>query len=335
MSHITARGWMPRFAALLTSLLLLVSFVLVGVSHAQGPFGNDVVRNIEPVANGDAFWTPWDAIPSPDGSTFYFTASGPTGSGVFSVPAAGGDAKAIAVGDPFVAPLGIGLSTDGAHIYVADPWSAGASGNAIFVLPVAGGTPMVVAGTQGASPHGLAIVNQDGADQIYFTGINPQTSHPAILKISAAGDESATVILEGGALIDPSGLVVTKDGTIYVIDRLASGNGLGTVFEIKGTTITPLVEKVRTGAQYAGVALTLNEGVLLVSSLDPAQSTAQVILVNLATHETGIVNKVISANHAAGGVHRALNVDRFAWADSTIGIRKPPLAHGVYSVDVR
>ena len=83
------------------------------------------------------------ATPDPDGQQIYFTATGQAGSGVFGVPFAGGATRAVAVGDPFVAPRGLAISTDGQQLYVADPEAAGADGRTgrIFVVPAAGGAP--------------------------------------------------------------------------------------------------------------------------------------------------------------------------------------------------
>lgn len=302
--------WFSRIV-LLSLCLILSGLAVRGPALAQGDNSN-----VKVVAQGGSvFFTPWDATPDPQGKVFYFTANGPQGSGVFSVATTGSaNVKAIAVGSPFVMPLGIAVSTDGKRLYVADPWSAGADGNAIFAVPVEGGTPVAVAGTQGATPRGLEIVNEGGTDQIYFSGINLTDDQPTILKIAAAGG-TPTVLSKGAPLVDPSGVAVAKDGTVYVLDRLAAGNGLGSVFRIKDNKLDKIADGIRTGSQMAGLTLTLDESLLLASSLDPKQGTAQVVVINLATMQTTIFNTVIGANHSAGGLHRAHSVNLFAWAD--------------------
>src|SRR4051812_3427725 len=85
-----------------------------------------------------------DAAPSEDGSVIYFTAVGANGPGVFSAPPEGA-LKELAAGDPFAAPFGIAVGTDGKQLYVADPGAdAGADAGAIFTLPSAGGAPTLV-----------------------------------------------------------------------------------------------------------------------------------------------------------------------------------------------
>jgi DNA-binding beta-propeller fold protein YncE len=253
---------------------------------------------------------PWDAAPDPDGNIFYFT----TSSGVFSVPAAGGEIATLAQG--MVAPFGIGVSTDGQTIYVADPWSAGPAGNGIFAIPAAGGDPAIVEGTFGTSPRALDVANENGADFLYFSGVNPADGAPAVFKILASGGFNSIAIFSGAPLVDPSGIAVTQTSEIFVIDRLAAGNGLGSVFHINGPDIETVATDIRTGAQLAGVALTQDESTLLVSQLDPDAGTAQVLLVNLESMTTNIVDAVINVNTSAGGLHRAHNVDTFAWIDS-------------------
>lgn len=269
---------------------------------------------------------PWDAVPSPDGATIYYTATQDGGTAaVFSVPAAGGDASVLATGAPFVAPLGLDVSGDGRILYVADPWVAGSAGNAVFALPTDGsGAPTVVVGTQGTSPQGVAVAG----DQLVYSGLNPANGQPAIYRIATRGAGDATIVVQGAPLIAPSGLAISQDGVIYVLDRLASGNGRGAVLRIQDGQVDTIASDVRIGGQLAGIALTLDESLLLVSSLDNAKGTAQVLAIDLSTMQTSIINDVIGENTAAGGLHRAHDVNVFAWADSNI--QKPGHVYGVH-----
>jgi DNA-binding beta-propeller fold protein YncE len=265
---------------------------------------------------------PWDAVPSPDGSTIYYTALQSSGTpAVFSIPAAGGDPTVLASGAPFVMPLGLDISADGKTLYVADPWMAGAAGNAIFAVSTAGNAaPTVVAGTQGTAPQGVTVAG----DQLYFSGINPANAgQAAIYQIALSGAGDATLVAQGTRLIAPSGLAVAKDGTVYVLDRLASGNGLGAVLRMKDGTVDAIASDVRIGGQMAGIALTMDESTLLVSSLDKTEGTAQVLAINLSTMQTSIINDVIKANKGAGGLHRAHDANTFAWADSSYSLSSP------------
>lgn len=260
---------------------------------------------------------PWDSVPSPDGETVYFTATADGQPAVFSIPAAGGDIVTLAQDTSLVMPLGIAVSTDGQTVYVTDPWTAGANGNAVFAIPSSGGAGSVVSGTQGTAPQGVEVVSQNGTDQLYFTGIDPINGQPTVYTIAASGG-TAAIFAKGAPMIAPSGITIAPDGTIYVLDRLASGNGLGGVIRIQGSSIDIIAENVRTGSQLAGLALML-DGTLLVSSLDPTQGTAQVLVIDPAALTTSIINEVIGVNTAAGGLHRAHNVNVFSWIDSEVG----------------
>lgn len=270
----------------------------------------------------------WDAVPSPDGSTIYYTALQPDGlPAVLSVPAAGGDSMVLASGLPFALPLALDISSDGQTLYVGDPLLNGTAGDAIFAVPTRSKMAVVpVVGTQGTAPQSVTVVSEDGADQIYYAGVNPANGHPAIYKIAARGAGDATIIAEGAPLIAPSGIAVAKDGTIYVVDRLASGDGIGTVLRVSGGSVETIASDVRTGGQVAGAALTLDNSTLLVSSLDTAAGTAQVLAINLGNMQASIINDVIKANNGALGLHRAHEVNIFGWAgysDFPMPIQKP------------
>ena len=55
-----------------------------------------------------------------------------------------------------------------------------------------------------------------------------------------------------------------------------------------------------------------------MSSLDLQKGTAQVLIVDLETPATATDNQGIAQNSSAGGLHRALFGDVFAWADSSV-----------------
>ncbi len=293
-------------SSVMLALVFVSMFMLsVGVVAAQGVRFQELT----------AAMLPWDAVPSPDGSVVYFTAIGSDGTpGVFSVPSAGGEASVVKAGRPLVMPLGIAISTDGQMLYVSDPWTAGSDGSAVYALAISTGEATVVEGTQGTAPQGVEVMSRDGADWIYFTGMDVGDGQPAVYRVAAAGGD-VTQIAKGAPLVAPSGVALAQDGTVYVLDRLASGNGMGAVLRIQGNTVDIIARDVRTGGQLAGIALTLDESLLLASSLDTEAGTAQVLVINLATMETSIINEVINQSITAGGLHRAHDVNMFAWAD--------------------
>jgi hypothetical protein len=107
---------------------------------------------------------------------------------------------------------------------------------------------------------------------------------------------------------------------VSVSDHAAAGGGFGRIFKIDSGAVTSIVDRVRVG-NPAGVALTFDEKVLLISALQADRDSDQVLLVNLNTRETGSVTKGIAENKNAGGVHRARNSNVFSWSDLTSGGR--------------
>ncbi|MEZ4730583.1 MAG: hypothetical protein R3E79_25945 [Caldilineaceae bacterium] len=299
---------------------------------------NDAVSAIEPAAVGSAttFQRPLDATPDPDGNTIYFTAMSSQGAGVFSVPATGGETVTLAVGAPLTAPVGLAVSTDGQTIYVADPSTVVATTQtiarktpatttgAIFRLPSNGGPLTPITTTIQTAPRGLTVVRENNSDMIYFTGSTPDDGQPALMKVPATGG-ALTIIEQGGQLVAPVGIAVNKNGVIYVADEAAAGAGLGTIFQFNPDTpharnnhAELLADRVRLGSP-AGMTLTLDESLLLVSSLDTVARTSQVLIIDTATHGQGVVNKVIGVNQDSGGLHRAHNNNVMAWAGVTAG----------------
>lgn len=279
---------------------------------AAGPFRAPTVAT-----TGGTFRTPRDAAPSPDGATIYFVADGGArGPGLFRVAARGGDAAEVFTGAPFASPRGLALSTDGQRVVVVDR-TAGAGGG-LYIVPAAGGAPTLLAGTEGTAPRGAEVVAQNGADIVYFTGTREGT--PGVFRVALAGG-ALQVVAMGGTLRNPSGVAVAASGTVYVSDRTDDATGVGAVYRVEGGAVSPLVNNVRLG-DPAGITLAPGDGVLGVSSHD-AQGRCQVLLVNVATGATSTFNDVISANRAAGGVHRAHggSATDLAWADLGGGLR--------------
>jgi DNA-binding beta-propeller fold protein YncE len=294
--------------------------------------GDDLIAGATVAAESGVFRQPRDSTPDAEATVIYFTATGAGGPGVFRVPFAGGTATEIASGAPFVAPRGIAISGDDRLLYVADPQSGGAGGKAgqIFVVPVGGGPPAVLRGSEGFAPRGLDVARQGDREAVYFTGKDPNDGQAGVFKLAGEGGTPA-VVAKGAPFVEPDGVAVTRAGDVYVTDRVVAGAGAGSVFKIAGGTVTRIVDRVRTG-DPAGVALTLDESVLLVSALQAERDRDQVLLVDLKTLQTGSVTKVVGENKDAGGVHRARNRNLFSWADSTAG---PSGGGKVYGVSLR
>jgi sugar lactone lactonase YvrE len=283
------------------------------------PLGSALAAKAATTSGG--YLRPLDAVPSGDAATFYFTAMGTGGMGVFRVPAGGGAAAPVVVGAPFVGPFGLGISSDDKTLFVADvaagldpsdPAGMGAVGQ-IYTLAAAGGTPAVLAGTAGTRPRALDVVKEGGVDVIYYSGV--LNDKPGLLKIAATGG-SAAAIATGGAFTDPSGVAAAKNGDVYVVNTVSSASGTASIIKVAGGVASEVLSGISVGYP-AGLALSRDEKTLLISGNDSGKSV--VITVNLATkaitpQSMGLLDSVDS-----GGLHRARNTDVFAWCGVTAG----------------
>lgn len=285
-----------------------------GAAGSGGKLGSGDVSDLTPASSGNA--APFDAVPSPDGATLYFTALEPEeGTGaVFSVMAAGGALSLVAKG--FDSPIGISVSVDGKTLYVADheaedpaatPDSPGAIG-AIFTVMSSGGTPVEVAGTRGYRPRALDVVKDGAGEVVYFVGNDLGTKMPGVFKLSGT---AVSTVLAGGSLAEPSGVAASSTGDVFVAE--VSGTGARIVKVSKGAE-SELVGDLKLGYP-AGVALSQDEKFLLASGHGP-EGGSLVYRIDLATGAVTTVDKGISQNTESAGLHRAHAVDTYAWCDA-------------------
>lgn len=279
-----------------------------------GPTGNGNISSISAAATGIS--SPLDASPGPDATMIYFTAYDDEGvGGLYSVAAAGGSPTLLA-GD-FSAPLGLVVSMDGSTVYVADAGvedeeDEDAGIGMVYAVPSGGGDATEVSGTKGYEPRSLELISEGGGDMLYFTGKDPADEMAGVFSVSAAG--GAVTGIGKGSLMDPSGLAVSMAGEIYVVDTVGSGN-TSTLYVISGDVPSELVSGLRVGYP-AGIALTLDESFLLVSGLDATLNSARVFRIDLDTLDIEALSEGIDQNSESAGVHRAHNVDTYAWANA-------------------
>ncbi len=122
-------------------------------------------------------------------------------------------------------------------------------------------------------------------------------------------------MVKGAPLLAPDGIVVAPSGTIYLTDR---GTGeQGKVFKIEGTALTVVVNQIHTG-NPAGIGLSPDASLLLISAHQPNSSFDEVFLINLKTLQTGTVTKVVGQNTSTGGLHVSPGDPLvFSWCDTS------------------
>lgn len=286
---------------------------------SKAPLDDTYITSIAQAAQADntTFHAPLDATPDGNGTAVYFTATGLHGQGVFRIATAGGAVTQVHAGSPFVTPRAIALSADGTLLTIADPTAD--KGGALFTIPVSGGTPTLVAGSQGTAPQNLNVYNENGQQVIYFTGKDPQSGEPAVLTLPLAGAQTPTIVAKGMPLVSPDGIVVDSSDNIYVSDRTAASAENGKIFKITNHSVTVLLNQVHTG-NPAGIALSPDASVLLISAHQTTSTSDQVLLLDLSTLKTGSVTKVVGQNVSAAGLHASpIQKGIFAWADSSAG----------------
>jgi len=287
---------------------------------------------IDQVANDPNVEMPVDATPSPDGKDIYFVAHSKVAiaekdengkdiglgferqAGVFKVSASGGPITRLTIGGPLVSPFSITISDDGNTLFVADSGADTSEDRAdgkVFTLSSSGGTPTPLAGTEGLAPGGVEALG----DSLYITG--KKDGKPGVFKTGLGGGQ-INIISTDAMFTDPSGVAATRKGDVYVVDsgNVSSAQSLASVIKISPEGKTEILIDGLSVGHPAGVALSNNEQTLLVSGFSNEKGTDVVFTVNLASKEVGEFTDKIADFTESAGLHRARNVDVFAWADS-------------------
>ncbi len=276
------------------------------------------VGTFTPAPASTSLELPFDAAPSPDGSVIYYTAGGSDGEthSLWSVPFDGSAApRELTTG--LVAPLGIAVSSDGGTVFVGDTGDEdGADPDQIgglLSVDASTGTATRVAGADGFEIKGLDLIDNNGTDEITFSGTDPADGEKGIFALVGG---SVTLIAKGAPFSDPSGVAVTSTGDRYVVDTSAAEDGQGAVIKVDSADAASVfVEGINAGYP-AGAALSHDEATLFVSGIG-ADGNALVNVIDLATGNVSFVNTGLLGNDEAGGLHRAKDSDSFAWAGTT------------------
>jgi sugar lactone lactonase YvrE len=270
-------------------------------------------------ANDATTLAPVDAAPSPDGKRIYYLAVSNDGSdqpsaGVFAVDAAAegnGAIDELTTGEPLLTPLGIDSSLDGRTLFIADTTAGADATGALFSLAAAGGAPAIVPGSEGYRPAGVVVSKQRGEEVLYFTGRDPESGAGAVFRIASSGGQ-AQRLASFDADSEPGGVAVANNGDLYIADHAGAS---ARVLRVRSEQVTVYLTDIALGFP-AGIALTSDSRTLLVSGLDPQTKHDVVYSVDLTTRKLGRVTQGISAYRESAGLHRAHDVNVFAWADS-------------------
>jgi DNA-binding beta-propeller fold protein YncE len=265
--------------------------------------------NVHAISTTADVSSPYDAAPSTDGHTIYFTASGTQGAAVYKAAASGGRAAILFAGSPLVFPSAVAVASDDKALFVSDPAAEQASGalGGIYAIALPSGTPTLVAGSDGFVAAGLAVAG----NKLYVAGTSPSGVAGLYAADSAGG--ALMPVATGSAFSDPSGIAVRSPNEIYVAD---GGNGAARIVRIAGGKASVILSDLAVGYP-AGIALSPDESSLYISALDPNAGGDAVLRLDLASNHVDSTNAGINQFVDAAGLHRATNAPVYAWADTT------------------
>jgi sugar lactone lactonase YvrE len=247
------------------------------------------------VAGDDAeFEFPLDAVASPNGATFYFSAysaaledvDADSRAAIYSVPSAGGAAEILYKGAPLREPTGLLMSCDGSTLYIADIGFKPGDEAELDDIPPA---PLYTLNleTKALAPltaTGLAeaasLALSKDCDTIFATGYTAEGA-PAVFSLPPAGG-AATVITSNAPLSSPSGVYVDANDLLWVMDHQPLEGVDGKLFSI---TLEGEVQKVvgeLRMSEPAGVSLIAAGGIAVIPTRDENEAS-QLITVNTAT----------------------------------------------------
>jgi hypothetical protein len=261
------------------------------------------------VAQG-GFESPLDAVATPDGESFFFTAyTLEEEAALFSVPAAGGEATVLHAGLPLEDPTGLVMSCDGETVYVADIAADAEEGGApILAFDRAAGRLAPLAQSGIAEAASLALASD--CETLHVTGYTAG-GDPALFTLPRGGGE-AEVVLAGAPLESPSGIYVDADGVSWVIDHLPRGGRGGVLW-----AVTPEGEasEVVSGlglAEPAGVSLVAGGGTAVIANRT-IDGAGQLLAVHI---ESGERSEIETSMVDPAGLRTAREAGVFAIADS-------------------
>jgi DNA-binding beta-propeller fold protein YncE len=292
-------------------------------NETNPPPGSDsAFSSVEVAANDSAgFTNPLSGTPLPEGGVA-FIALLPGSEEEPGRPAllradSGEEPRVLYSGDLLQNPLDLDVSADGASILVADSVyldeNAENAGGSLLTFSIDGGDPVGFA--IGFAPRAVTVAD---SGEVYFSGTDPDSNEPGVFEL--AGD-SVTAVYVGAPLVDPSGIAVFGDGRLLVADTSFSDGDDSTIASRAAVVLlddgeaSVFASGFETGYP-AGLALTKNDGVLIVSGQGPDSSNL-VFLFDTANPdaepliETGFASEMWSS----GGLHRAHGENRFAWCD--------------------
>jgi hypothetical protein len=268
---------------------------------------------VEMVASG-GFDSPLDAVASPGGDTFYFTAftTDDEEAALFSVPASGGEATVLHAGFPLEDPTGLVLSCDGSTLYIADIGPDASElddgQSLVYAWSVDGGGLSAITLTGMAEAASLAL--GPDCETLYATGYD-EDGAPGLFRFGLDGG-AATAILTGEPLQSPSGVYVDADRVAWVMDQLPRRGSGGALWAITPDGDASEVVSGLGLSEPAGVSLVAGGGTAVIANRT-TDGEGQLLAVEI---ESGDRTEIATSMIEPAGLRTAREAGVFAIADS-------------------
>lgn len=255
------------------------------------------------MVTADGFDSPMDAVASPDGETFYFSAhmtgddpAVETSAAIYRVASAGGTPEIIYAGAPLEDPTGLLVSCDGATLYVADAGIRAGDSDAelddpaspVYALDLGSATLTALA-VDGVAESASLAMGPD-CETIYITGFAADGA-PALFTTGLDGAVAA-VAYSGSPLSTPSGVYVDRDRIAWVMDHQADNMLGGALFAITEAGEASVVVDGLELSEPAGVSLVAGGETAVIPTRDE-DGNGQLLHVNTRTGDSGVVESTM------------------------------------------
>jgi hypothetical protein len=269
------------------------------------------------VVADEGFESPRDAVASPDGETFYFSAytADSHEPGIFSVSADGGEVELLVAGLPLENPPGLLLSCDGETLYVADfgvtAAEAAASGiegqSVLYTLATGGGalSALQAGGIEVAAGLAMGI----DCETLRVTGINSD-GEAALFSLSREGG-TASVVHAGEPFQQLTGVFIDADDVSWCMDHMPRRAGGGVLWAV---TPEGEVSEIVGGlglSENGGVSLTAGGGTAVIPNYSE-DTGGHLLAVDIESGDTTVVE---SDMKDPAGIRTARGAGVFAVAD--------------------
>lgn len=251
------------------------------------------------MVTADGFDSPMDAVSSPDGETFYFSAHAAGSDGtvessaaIYRVASAGGSPEILFMGSPLEDPTGLLVSCDGGTLYIADAGVRAGDADPdlddpsspVYAFDLASAT-LTALPVDGVAESASLAMGPD-CETLYITGFTAD-DRPALFTTGLDG-AAAEIAYAGEPLVTPSGVFVDADRVAWVMDHQPDNMLGGALFAITDAGEASVVVDGLALSEPAGVSLVAGGETAVIPTRDE-DGNGQLLHVNTRTGDSGVL----------------------------------------------